>query len=75
MENFNFKKYLTENKLTEDYKEDITNGFERVFKNLGFNVTPEGILTPTTQFAKIISNLAVKQGYLIKNEDGTYILS
>jgi hypothetical protein len=75
MENFNLKKYLHENKLNEDYKENISNGFEKVFKTLGFNVTPEGVLTPTTQFSKIIINLAVKQGYLIKNKDGNYILS
>lgn len=68
-------KYLSENKLAEDYRENIGNGFEKVFRSLGFDVTPTGVLTPTTQFAKIICNLAVKQGYLIKNEDGSYILS
>jgi hypothetical protein len=75
MENFDFKKYLAEGKMNEGYEETISNGFEKVFKNLGFNVTPEGVLTPTTQFAKIIISLAVKQGYLVKNEDGNYILS
>ena len=46
---------------------------ETFFTLLGFKVSQEGVVTTTTFFARLISNMLVRDGHFIKVSNNTYI--